>query len=155
VVSFTLRSLYSRGKSPRYPLSRRLGGPQNHSGRRGEEKSLTPIGTRIPTFGRPARSQSLCRLGTMIAQSVKRQATGWTARVRFPAVQNLSVLHRVQTNSGGPPSVLSNGALSPGVMRQGREADHSPPSSAEVQKGRAIPPVTHTPSWRSLPIKLE
>jgi hypothetical protein len=32
------------------------------------------------------------------------------------------------------------GALSPGVKRQGREADHSPPSSAEVKKDGAIPP---------------
>jgi hypothetical protein len=28
-------ALYSRGKSPRYPLYRRLGGPQSRSGRRG------------------------------------------------------------------------------------------------------------------------
>jgi hypothetical protein len=31
------------------------------------------------------------------------------------------------------------GALSPGVKRGGREADHSPPPSAEVKKGGAIP----------------
>jgi hypothetical protein len=36
VVSFTLRLLYPRGKSPRYPLDRRLGGPQSRSGVRGE-----------------------------------------------------------------------------------------------------------------------
>jgi hypothetical protein len=46
VVSFTLRPLYSPGKSPRYPLYRRLGGPQSRSGRRGEEKILDPTGTR-------------------------------------------------------------------------------------------------------------
>jgi hypothetical protein len=37
----------------------------------------------------------------------------------------------------GPPSLLSNGvpgALSLGVKRPGREADHSPPSSAEVKE---------------------
>jgi hypothetical protein len=33
--------------------------------------------------------------------------TGWTARVRFPAVQDFS-LHSVQTDSG-PPSLISNG----------------------------------------------
>jgi hypothetical protein len=36
----------------------------------------------------------------------------------------------------GPPSLLSNGyqgVLSLGVKRPGREADHSPPSSAEVR----------------------
>jgi hypothetical protein len=38
-----------RGKSYRYPLDRRLGGPQSRSGRCGEEKILHPTGTRIPT----------------------------------------------------------------------------------------------------------
>jgi hypothetical protein len=36
VVSSTPRPLCPRGKSPRYPLDRRLGGPQNRSGQRGE-----------------------------------------------------------------------------------------------------------------------
>jgi hypothetical protein len=40
VVSFTPRPLYPRGKSPRYTLDRRLGGPQSRSGRRGEENLL-------------------------------------------------------------------------------------------------------------------
>jgi hypothetical protein len=33
------------GKEPRYPLDRRLGGPQSRSGRCGEEKILDPTGT--------------------------------------------------------------------------------------------------------------
>jgi hypothetical protein len=33
---------------PRYPLDRKLGGPQSQSGRRGEEKILDPTGTRTP-----------------------------------------------------------------------------------------------------------
>lgn len=36
----------------------------------------------------------------------------------------------------GPPSLLSSGVLrviSSGVIRPGREADHAPPSSAEVK----------------------
>jgi hypothetical protein len=37
-----------RGKSPQYPLDRRLGGPQSPSGRRGEEKILDLTGTRTP-----------------------------------------------------------------------------------------------------------
>jgi hypothetical protein len=32
------------------------------------------------------------------------------------------------------PNLLSNGGFSPEVKRQGREADHSPPASAEVKK---------------------
>jgi hypothetical protein len=46
VVSFTLRVLYPWGKSPRYPLDRRLGGPQSLS-ERGE--NFYPTGTRTPT----------------------------------------------------------------------------------------------------------
>jgi hypothetical protein len=38
-------------------------------------------------------------------------------------------------------------ALSPGVKRQGREADHSPPSSVEVKNGRVVPPLPHTSTW--------
>jgi hypothetical protein len=39
VVSFMLRPLCPRGKSPWYPLDRRLDGPQSRSGRGGEEKN--------------------------------------------------------------------------------------------------------------------
>jgi hypothetical protein len=39
VVSFTPRPLYPQGKSPWYPLDRRLGGTQSRSGRGGEEKN--------------------------------------------------------------------------------------------------------------------
>jgi hypothetical protein len=46
VVSFTLRPLYSRRKSNWYPLDRRLGDPQNRSGRREEEKILDPTGVK-------------------------------------------------------------------------------------------------------------
>jgi hypothetical protein len=34
---------------PRYPLDRRLVGPQNRAERRGEEKNYVPTGTRTPT----------------------------------------------------------------------------------------------------------
>jgi hypothetical protein len=54
VVSFMSLSLKPRGKAPRYPLDRRLGGPHTRSGRHGEVKILEPT-------DRPARSQSLYR----------------------------------------------------------------------------------------------
>jgi hypothetical protein len=43
---------------------------------------------------------------------------------------------------------MCTGALSLGVKQPGREADHSPSSSAEVKNGEAIPPLFHTSSWR-------
>jgi hypothetical protein len=43
-----------------------------------------------------------------------------------------------------PPIQWVPGALSPGVKRQGREADHSPPVSAEVKKMRIY---TSTPPY--------
>jgi hypothetical protein len=50
VVSFTHRPLYARGRSPRYTLDRRLGGPHSRSGRRGEEKIIHPTGIRTLTL---------------------------------------------------------------------------------------------------------
>jgi hypothetical protein len=46
VVNFKHGPLYTRGKSPRYPLDRRLGEPQNESGRLGIEGNLSPTETR-------------------------------------------------------------------------------------------------------------
>jgi hypothetical protein len=43
VVSFTSRPLHPQGKSPKYPLHRRLGGPQSWSERDGEEKNSQPL----------------------------------------------------------------------------------------------------------------
>jgi hypothetical protein len=54
--------LYPRGESPRYPLYRRLGGPQSRSGRHGEVKILVPPGLELRLLRLPTRSQSLYRL---------------------------------------------------------------------------------------------
>jgi hypothetical protein len=43
VVSFTPLPLYPQGKSPTYPLYRRLGGTQSRSERNGEEKNSHPL----------------------------------------------------------------------------------------------------------------
>jgi hypothetical protein len=42
-TSFTLRPLYPQGKSPWYPLDRRLGGTQSRSACGGEEKNSQPL----------------------------------------------------------------------------------------------------------------
>jgi hypothetical protein len=49
VVSFAPLPLYLRGNSPRYPLYKRLAGPQSRSEWRGEEKLLDPTRTRTAT----------------------------------------------------------------------------------------------------------
>jgi hypothetical protein len=59
------------------------------------------------------------------------------SRVRFPArAGNFSLHHRVQNGSGAHPAPypMVPGVLSLGVKRPRREADHSPPSSAEVKE---------------------
>jgi hypothetical protein len=47
-----------------------------------------------------------------------------------------------QRGPGAQPGCysLGIGAPSPGVKRQEREADHSPPTSAKVKNGGAVPP---------------
>jgi hypothetical protein len=49
---------------------------------------------------------------------------------------NFSLYHRAQNGSGSHPASypMGTGALSLGLKRPGREADHSPPSSAEVKE---------------------
>jgi hypothetical protein len=50
MVSFTLLPRYPGERVTRYPLDRRLGGPQSWSGRYAEMKILEPTGTRTPTL---------------------------------------------------------------------------------------------------------
>jgi hypothetical protein len=60
------------------------------------------------------------------------------SRVRFPAgAGNFSLHYRVQDGSGAHTTsypVGTRGSFPGGVKRPGREADHSPPSSAEVKE---------------------
>jgi hypothetical protein len=54
-------------------------------------------------------------------------------RVRFPAGLGI-FLFTIALGPTQPPIQWVPGALSLGVKRPGREADHSPPSSAEVKE---------------------
>jgi hypothetical protein len=59
-------------------------------------------------------------------------------------------LSRPALGSTQPPIQWVPGALSREVKRPGREADHSPPTSAErLRKCGSIHTLPHTPSWRS------
>jgi hypothetical protein len=57
VVSFTPRPLNPQGKSPSYPLDRKLGGPHSRSGNGGEKKIPSPYRDSNPEH--PARSPAL------------------------------------------------------------------------------------------------
>jgi hypothetical protein len=69
------------------------------------------------------------------------------SRVRFPAgAGKFSLHHRVQNDSGAHSASYPMGTTSSslGVKRPGREADHSPPSSAEVKNAwryTSTPPI--------------
>jgi hypothetical protein len=62
VESFTPRTLYPRGKSPWYPLERRLGGPRAGLDNLEKRKFFTLTGLELQPLGRPARNQSLYRV---------------------------------------------------------------------------------------------
>jgi hypothetical protein len=59
--------------------------------------------------------------------------------------RDVSLLHSIQTVWGPirPPIQWV-----PGVKRPDRGADYSPPYSAEVKNGGAVPPLPHRSSWR-------
>jgi hypothetical protein len=66
--------------------------------------------------------------------------------------QDFSLLHSIQTGSGDHIASYARGtrASFPGVKLQGREGDHSPPFSAEVNNGGDIPPLPNMSSWYSV-----
>jgi hypothetical protein len=69
--------------------------------------------------------------------SVVSTATGYELddrRVGVRALVGASSMSRPALGSTQPPIQRVVGDLSPGVKRPGREADHSPPISAEVKK---------------------
>jgi hypothetical protein len=70
------------------------------------------------------------------------------SRVRFPAgVGNYSLHHRVRT-AVGPTQPRIQWAFFLGVKRPGSEADHSPPSSAEVKNAWSFTTTPPMSSWR-------
>jgi hypothetical protein len=93
-------------------------------------------------------------------QSVQRWATGWTIGVLgFDSRRGLGIFlfttaSRTALGPTQPPIQWEPGALSLGVKRPGREADHSPTSSAEVKE--LVELYLHspiTPSWRGAQLK--
>jgi hypothetical protein len=106
------------------------------------------IVTRIINFGTKRRYRD------GIARSVLRLAVGCTAGVQFPAgASDFSLLHSDHTGCGAHPAsyaVDASGSFL-GVKQSVREADHSPPSAAEVKDGGAIPPLPQYVTGTNLP----
>jgi hypothetical protein len=63
--------------------------------------------------------------------------------------RDFSLLNNIKTGSGAHPASYTTGTgdFFPRVKRQGREADHSSSSSAEVKSDRAVPPSFLNSSW--------
>jgi hypothetical protein len=62
VVSYTPRTFYPHGKSPRYPLDRRLVGPQGWSGRGGEHKNAQSLPGLEPPIIQPVAQRCTTEL---------------------------------------------------------------------------------------------
>jgi hypothetical protein len=82
------------------------------------------------------------------ARSVHCLTTEWTTGFRSPAeAKNFSSSFCVQTSSEAHPAsypMSTEGPCSEGKARPRRDADHSPPSSAEVKNEELYP----SPPWR-------
>jgi hypothetical protein len=72
-------------------------------------------------------------VNAVIAQSVRAGRSGFDSR-RVLGIFLFTTASRTALGPTQPPIQCVPGALSLGVKRPGREADHSPPSSAEVKE---------------------
>jgi hypothetical protein len=88
-----------------------------------------------------------------IAQSVQCLTTDWTTGVQSPTeAEDFSSSLCVQTGSGAHPASCTMGTGGPfprGKVWLGRDADHSPPSSAEVNSEYELYLLSlQVPPWR-------
>jgi hypothetical protein len=74
-------ALYPRGKDPRYPLDRRLGGPQSRSERRGQKKNSLPLSRIEPWSFSPWSDTILTELPLLIL--VTGRSTAYTALFKY------------------------------------------------------------------------
>jgi hypothetical protein len=95
VVSFTLWPLYLQGKSPWYPLNRRLGGSQRRwSGRGGEKKNFQPLPGLEPSI---IQQVAQCYT-TELSRLLKLQETGENFILRRFIICTLNLMVKVKVN---------------------------------------------------------
>jgi hypothetical protein len=68
VISFTPRPLYLQGKSPWYPLDRRLGEPQSRSERGREEKNSQPLLAFKPPIIQPVAQRHTAEISRLLRE---------------------------------------------------------------------------------------
>jgi hypothetical protein len=127
VARFTPRSLYPRGKSPRYPLDRRPGGLHSRSGRGSEEKHLCPyresnLRHHYNDWLTRLIIQNLSLLTEFYVSEEKVKLTFyWDSSVI--TFTGYGFLHSVHTGSGSPlpppPIQWVPGSLSPRIKQSG------------------------------------
>jgi hypothetical protein len=89
-----------------------------------------------------------------VLAEIQRWTTGWTIGVLgFDSRWGLGIflfttVSRRALGTTQPPIQWVQGVLSLGVKRPGREAGHSPPSSAEVKNTWSYTSTPNTSSWR-------
>jgi hypothetical protein len=91
-------------------------------------------------------------IGAAVAQAVKCLTTGWTIGVRsLIGAEDFSSSPCVQIGSGAHPAsyTMGTGGLFPVCKeRPGRDADHSPPFSAEVKYEKELYLLSpNVPTW--------
>jgi hypothetical protein len=103
VVSFTPRPLYPQGKSPWYPLDRRLGGSQSRSGHGSEEKNprlLRELNPRTPIVQSVAQRYTdwaITVLGIIWYRFIYSQFWTRWRREKFPSLPLLRIEHRLSS----------------------------------------------------------
>jgi hypothetical protein len=81
---------------------------------------------------------------------LRRYSDGLHGRGSLPGIGKILSNPQRPDRLWGPPNLLASGyrRLIPWVVkRPRREADHSPPSTAEVKNVGAMPPLPHVSLW--------
>jgi hypothetical protein len=123
-------------------------GPQSRSGRGGEEKNSQLLSEIEPAIIQPVAQCYTTELSRLLF--IFNYIMGWTIGVLgFDSRRGLEIFlfttaSRTALGPTQPPIQWVSGALSLGVKRSGHEADHSPPSSAEVKNSWSY---TSTPQY--------
>jgi hypothetical protein len=101
------------------------------------------------TFTVRSASYSVCALSRCSDWIRAGRPTGRSSSTGRGKIFVLSTSSRPVLGPTQPPIQRVLRALPPGVKRPGRDADHSPPTSAEVKNAGSIHPLPHTSSWRN------